>query len=288
MEQDFLGSQLMLAVSFLESGFDPNLQLEDTVASQSTRASEVFSCQEERWFMRDESIPGHLAIKAIGVDENGLYIETSPLNAEKVQEVIQDLMLPFAYDAKGGTFSDTTTRQPLIRIGSPVKVPELGARCLWTIPLKGIKPIRWKAVIRLADALFTADAYDVEPIEQETFGPIVSEPAVKKMSMQLQISLHQRLEIEQRPILSLRQELRPQMLGEMRLELRKLLAIEQKILNMSPQELEEFVVRHAIEHGEERTRSILLFAIAGRIKAVAQELTWREARKISLKLVAKA
>ena len=105
--------------------------------------------------------------------------------------------------------------------------------------------------------------------------------------MQLQVSLQQRLEIEQRPILSLRQELRPQMLGEMRLELRKLLTIEQKILNMSPQELEEFVVHHAVEHGEERTKSIFLFAIAERIKTVTRELTWRDARKISRKLVAK-
>src|SRR3989344_5169002 len=156
MEYDFVGSQLMLAVSFRESGFDPNLQLEDTVTSQrSARASEIFSCQEGRWFMRGDSIPGHLAIKAIGVDENGLYIETSPLNAEKVHGIIQKLMLPFRYDAKKGMFSDITTRQPLIHIGNTVKVPELGARCLWAISLKGIKPVRWKAVIRLARTHFS-------------------------------------------------------------------------------------------------------------------------------------
>lgn len=286
MELDLLGQQIMLALTFRDSGFNTQLDWEDIVAGAKAKSGTIFENRGNRWFMRSDSIPGHLGIKAVAVDEKGLYLETSPLNAERVKEVISELMLPIFFSPEKGIFSDMFTSKPLVIVTKPITPEEeMDKRCLWDIPLEGVSDTRKKVVVRLIDGLYTADVYEVEEAEELT-ASVTSRRDIPKLSLLLQISLQQRLSLEQRPILSLRQAPRMEDIMTQRLEIRQILALEQRILSMSPKDLEEFVIRYVAEHGEARTKNILLFAIAGRIKDVVPQFTWKEARAISKKLVA--
>ncbi|MBT7501256.1 hypothetical protein HN643_06360, partial [Candidatus Falkowbacteria bacterium] len=57
---DLLGEQLILAIKFQQSGYDPKLMLEDGVRSETHAAENIFELQGERWFMKGESLPGYV------------------------------------------------------------------------------------------------------------------------------------------------------------------------------------------------------------------------------------
>lgn len=277
MEFDILGDQLLLAIRFVESGFDCDAEFKDAVNQEKVKGSSLFTRQGNVWYMNSESIPGYLAIKAIGVDKSNLYLETSPLDAKRTEEVIKDNMLPFAYDSKRKVFSDLTTHKALIHISAWGRPQEdeitLGARCLWRIPFRSLDSIRREAAVRLADSIYTAEAFEVESIEEAEI------PApTGRIGLRLQLRLQQSLRLEQRPILLLGQTIKGAQRHEQRLELRQIMGLQQLILNLKPEELIDFFAKYIEEHSEKRAIQVVDFILAGKIKRLRPNLTWKQAR----------
>ncbi len=289
MEMDLLGAQLLLALSFQESGFDPELELQDEIGSEKVRARELFSKSDGRWFMRAESIPGHLALKAIAVDESGLYLETSPVKAGEIRDLIVDRMLPFVARLEGETclgFDDVTTSKELVTLG-PATKPEiegLGLRCLWTVSTAKIDSVRRHAAIQMIDAVFSVDAYHVEEMEVDAAG-INSVGAAQRLAQTLQIGLQQKLRMEQRPVLSLSIGIKGDQIQAQTLELRQIMALNRRLLQMGPEELPRFFNDYIQRHGEKAALHVAIFAVAGKVKAARPGLSWKEARQVARKLM---
>lgn len=291
---DLLGQQLVMALQFAESGFNTDLALEDSVTDAPVRAGEAFQKKERnRWFMRWDSLPGHVGIKAIAVDRDAIYLETAPFDTERIRELIAERMLPVSYDEKRRCFVDTSTGKPLItvtiadaKVRQATRNRELAPRCMWTLPLD-VDPIRKRTMIALADLVYTDDAYRVEDVEtQVPDAPVHSFAGAQRMTMQLQMELRQTLELEQRPLLSLTTEQRL----EQRLEIQQVLALEQRIGHMSFEELLEYANSDPSPEGQHRVLKVFVFVLAGRVKralaATQPNMTWREARRVARTLVA--
>jgi hypothetical protein len=240
-------------------------------------AKAMFQESGGRWFLRAESVPGDLSIKAIGVDKSGLYIETAPLEPGRVSGAIIEEMLPFSFDADQRIFSDVHTNAKLISFSKPVK-PETGldARSLFTILLKDVSPVRRKSAVRLMDMLYTKSCFAPEETED-----IVSAPVSMQQVQRLQLGLQQKLTVEQRPWLALRNKGEGTVQNELGAELRLLFTLERRLISMKPDELLDFIVEYVNKNGEERTKNILLFTIAGQIKQTMPKLTWKEARRLA-------
>ena len=286
MELDLLGVQLQLALAFRDSGFAPDLRLEDEVTHEALPAEDMFFQVGNRWYMRPESLPGHLGVKAIGADDDALYLETAPLRIDKIQGIAVERMMPFGYDAENSAFIDLTTGRRLVFIG-PAERPEVGGveldpRCLWTFPFAALDDVRRRAVVELADAAFTADAYEL-PEEEVSVGPVTSQAAVQRISLKVQLNLQQRLQAEQRPVLSLGTEMRREQVQT--LELRQILAIDHAIRRMTNEDLVGFFAEYVAKHGEKQALRVAVFALAGKVKSAMPGITWREARRLARKLV---
>ncbi|MFA5888956.1 MAG: hypothetical protein WCW47_03395 [Candidatus Paceibacterota bacterium] len=291
MELDILGAQIMLALQFRESGFDVNLPMRDDVDAHSGVAQDVFSKGEgDQWFMTSESIPGHLGIKAIVVEKDRFFLETSPFKLDEVRQAIVERMLPFELREleDGLGFIDLTTGKKLISVGKPVK-PEfegLGLRCLWTIELDRLDAVRTKAVVEMADIVFSIDAYDVEEDDEVVSTKAVHSVAVaQRISQQLQLGLQQRLQMEQRPVLSRRMVGTTSPIPEMRLELSQIMALNRRLLHMKPEELPQFFTEYIAKHGEKRALEVAIFTLAGKVKQAKPHLSWRETRRIARNLM---
>jgi len=85
MEFDLLGNLLVETLRFRDSSFDENLVLADETTQSRVKAMEMFYRSGTRYFMRQESVPGDLSIKAIAIDGDGLYLETSPLDSDQIR-----------------------------------------------------------------------------------------------------------------------------------------------------------------------------------------------------------
>lgn len=76
---DILGDQMMAALSFAKFKFAGEVELFDSVEGKTVSGKELFQKQGKRWFMRPESLPGDLCVKALGIDHKGIYLETAPI-----------------------------------------------------------------------------------------------------------------------------------------------------------------------------------------------------------------
>lgn len=279
---DLLGEQLTLVLNFLDSKCNLDLEFKDAVAAgQIVKAKGIFPKLGKGWQMRQESIPGDLAIKSVSFSNNALYLETAPLDVEKAKETIRAKMLPFSYDEKKHCFMDSSTEKRLASIG-PVSKPThektvFAPRCLWTIPLRNLDEIRRRAVVQLIDALYTADAYIRDGIELDD-GLMSGERG--RPDMKLLMSFQMQLEMEQRPMLSDELTVRQ----EQRLEIRQIFTLQNLILHMNEQQLIEWVVKETTEKSEVMTIRVLHFVLAGKIKRAQPKLTWKEARDLARKL----
>ncbi len=284
MEMDLLGELLLQTIRFLDSGFNMDLILHDETLLADIPAKEMFTETDGRWFMRGESIPGDLALKAIAVDADGLYLETGPIDTERVREVIIEEMQPFLLDASARSLQDVHTGRTLISISETAQPEkELGARCLVTVNLKEASDVRRQIIIRLLDLLYTRGCFTSGEDEEAA----TALPTSQQMVQRLQLGLQQKLVAEQRPLLSLKIKMRDEMRDELRTELQAILGLQFRILAMGPEELLDFLVEYITKHGEESARNILLFTLAGKIKHVMPKLTWKEARRLARKLPAK-
>lgn len=292
-EFDLLGEQLVAARALRESGFDPALTVRDAITDANVPAGEMFDQIGIRWFMRGDSLPGHVAIKAIAVDRDGIYLETAPPDEEKVRAIIEVNMFALAYNHTKGLVIDTSTGKPLVVITTHIQKPtgamkELAPRVMWTIP-GSASAVRTEAVIRFADAIFSGDAFNLDEDSSEPAPETATLHQAQELTLKLQLGLEQRLSIEQRPLLSLSTEVRGEQRQELQLQIRQMLSIEQRFLRMTHEELLAHAAKDTSPEGQRRMQKIFQFVLAGKVKrAMAEQhpdMPWRDARRIARKLI---
>lgn len=292
-ESDLLGEAVYAALNFALSGFNPELTFESSVVNRRVRCGDAFAQQNGRWFMTTDYLPGDVNIKAVGVDAEFIFVETSPLDVGEVTAVIRKHMLPVTWDRRRRMILDSSTRRMIGRIEDQndlkVELPkELSGRCLWTIPWAKLEESRRREAIRLIDLVYTAGAYD-QPTDDEA--EEAAAPTAQTQRLRLELGLQQRLQLEQRPMLALTQQMRIAGIQTTRMELTQILGLQQSILRMGPAQLETFANRDLTPEGQARTLQIFLFVLAGQVKrAMADthpDMTWKQARRMARQLVEK-
>ena len=278
-EFDYFGDQILMAITFAQHGFNPDELFVDTIrAGDTLPARDIFTEDNERWFMRFDSLPGQTSIKAVAVDNELLLLETSPLDLERVMKLVSEHGNNVTFDKRNMRFVSLDSSETLFTIEKTETLDEMDQRCLWIMNWAHLNPEDHITAIHAADMIYTHEAYigDEEAVAQS--GP---------MEMRLQLDVRQKLLIEQRPILSLKQvqTVRVQQRQELRMEIAPLLALQQRILRMTIEELVEYVTQDLSLEGQRKTTKTLHFVLAGQIKKAHPRMTWKQARAIGWKLI---
>jgi len=284
MELDLLGSLLIEALKFRDSGFDENIVLMDRVTNSELKASELFNPDGQRHFVRYESLPGDLTIKAVAVDAEGLYVEVSPLDLAQVKAVISEEMLPTSFVSDEGVFCDVHSTDVLMTVSVPSRPDkELGFRSLITIPLVALSSRKQEVLVEILDALYVNGGFTSEEVDEE-ISSTRSSPG-QPQGIRIELNLQHRLMTEQRPLLSLTNRQRYDGTTKLTLEFQQVLSLSHRILNMNEEQLFAFATEYAGKHGEQGAKSVLLFALAGKVKSAFPKLPWKASRKLAGKLL---
>ena len=111
------------------------------------------------------------------------------------------------------------------------------------------------------------------------------------MAQVLNLGLVQRLDVEQKPILSLKQEQRPDLIMTQTLQLQQLQRLELAILSMNLQELAEYALQDTSPEGQKKTIKVFQFVLAGKLKRTweasseGRVMTWKQARQLARSMV---
>lgn len=291
---DVLGTQLVLAYQFFKSNFNGEDIVADAIEGQQVALKSIFIEKAGRWFMKNESVPGDISIKAIALDKDNLYLETSLLDLDAVRHIIADEMLPFKHSVAKHGFIDTSSQKKLISVVNAnarqaLMLGGMDQRCLWTIPWHKEEK-RNLACIYLADCIFSANAFRENPgVSINT--NVHRQDDVQKLEMRLNLELQQKMLIEQRPVLSLRisQETELQTRTELQLQVLPMLALEARINRMTEAEVIEYFTKDLTTDGQKKATRVIAFIMARKIKnSLAKQgktVTWKAARRIARQLI---
>jgi len=268
---DLLGKVLFNALRFAEHGFPSDEVYIDWVQSEEPKpAGEFFEQIGKRWFVRSDSLPGHVAIKAIGATEKELLLETTMIDHELANQALDEVRYS---ESKRGFFAKSGERLIKIMKRGRKRKADLDERCLWLIPWpKHFAAMRCE-MLMIADTIYCADAFQTAEQSMAIEAPL-SVPAAMKLSQRLELGLRQTLELEQRPELAL----------SLDLQLQQLLSLERLLLSIKddPDQMNEFLASQELT--PERQKNLvnaILFTVAGMVKKGNPDLSWKEARKIA-------
>jgi len=266
---DLLGQQLFLALRFAKSGFNQEELLGCCVTQEQASGQTLFFQEKNKWFMRFDSLPGVVSVKAIGVNSAKIFLETAGVDVKAANQVLVDKGLhpQFVVDSNGVK----RDKKPWITFRNPNKTDQkkgLGNRLLWVMPWRSLSAADHLQLIMVPDLLYSANTFEQE--EEES----VSGARTQGMSFQILPRLRQQLLTEQRPELALRQEMS---VGYM-------LIMDQRLRQMSEAEVLEEVAKDTSAEGQRRMLRLLVFSLAGKVKRAMREthpnMTWKEARAL--------
>jgi hypothetical protein len=298
------GQQILNALHFVLNGFPQDQVYDDTIIGGNVLGRDMFEERDGRWFMRQQSLPGNLAIKAIAVDATeGLLLEVTPFSNDLEVKIIREYALPFKIKKVGRgrkaqtRIIDTTTKELIMFVDTAEhfyaganknELPEeLGPRWLVTVPLAKLNTARQMLIVRFLDAVYDNDCFSSEGTVTEDVSEVRSVQQAATMSLRLDLRLMQMLELEQRPILSLRNKLVGEQVLNQHMELAHLQQLERKILHMTEDELTAFAAQLAAEKGTQTALKVLMFTLARTVREAQPGISWKEARKIVRQLVSK-
>ena len=282
-ELDLFGEILTNCVEFARQDFSVGLVLHDGVQDEHLQAGRMFQPDEEsrRWAMSQDSLPGDLAIKAVAVNKQRILLEIAPVDLERAREVLLDRGVPASIHPAQicNAFGTPVARRMSEHIGNAAQ--GISPRQLWAIPWT--RPQLCAIAIQVFDAIYTASACSIEGMEDAEGGGSVA----TQQSMQMRMSIQLQLQQEQRPVLLL--EGRTDLLTVQRQELRGIMGLQHRVLRMTPDELETWAANEAAKPGGARkVYDAIVFAMAGRIRAVRPSFNWREARQHARRLIAQS
>jgi hypothetical protein len=281
--RDLLYELLWNAFLFAFGKYDGKLRLNDPVAGEECLAEKMFAKAGKRWQMRSDSIPGDPHIKAIAVNDAGIFLETSPVDEARLADIFGEAMWPTAFDRRLRRITSGNACLATITEAAEFADKGLAPRCLWVIPYKKLSMHGLELAISAADIVYGANAYLGDGFRAGE----ASDPAAasERPELRLDMSMIQTLEIEQRPELSLEIEDRMDQIMTQRQEIQGIMALQQRILQMRESEL----VAYVAEVGAEKALRAIVFTLAGRVKtAVAlagRDIDWKQARRIARQLV---
>lgn len=276
---DLLASQLVQVLQFISSNFKTDMVFTDHILSEVAVGHDLFYQNGNLWFMRNESIPGETSLKAIGFDKTAVYLETGEIDFDQAQRIIDSDNLDCVIDETRRQFVNGNGRV-LLEYSKPevlkFEEEELEPRIQIKIPLADM---RLKG-ITLVDKLWSFNAFktaaDEDQAGPQTYG-------TRRLELRLNLSLQNRLALEQRPMLLLNQKIKI----ETRLELKGIFSLQHRLFSMTGKELEEYVTELAAKEGIKRVQSTLDFALAGRIKKTRPQLSWVQARTLARRIASR-
>lgn len=282
-----LGRQLMAAIEFARSGFDASVMLDDSITGCQMRTGDMFEQKGRRWFLKQDSLPGDLNVKAVAITESSLIFETAPVDPNEANQLAQDKKLSLRWD-KAEAFKYGDHRQHacyLHRRQSSLKVDGQTVsvlRSLWTIPCKrGVTNPSVMAAVALADLVFEQGVYEEAPMiadalstSDESASVSAASPSVSRgpNSMRLELDFQQQLVLEQVALASMSLQ------TEQRTELRYLMAMQRRLYGMNDEEILAWVTSDPSREGQRRALNVLVFAVAGKIKSAQPDISWKQAR----------
>lgn len=264
-EFGLLGEQLLLALRFAEHGFDREEMFDCQVTHNQIPGNELFRASGRRYFMAPDSLPGHLAIKAVALSAHEILLETSKVDTDEANEHLQTEGLPVVLK-QDGAFKDGRSLIQF-KYGS-VRGKRGTDRCLWVIPWSKAKASDRQLMLYVADLVYNADAYQTEGVDLQGES-VTSVQGAQRMELRLNMELQQRLEVEQRPELSLEMELRPEIM----------LAMVQRIKRMTPDELLAEAMKDPSPEGQRKFLNYIVCTLAEPVVKSNPGMTYPEARK---------
>jgi len=294
-----LGKQLQLALNAYQL---PHGQHFCSVRQEKLTGLEILGgSTEPRRFMAFDSLPGSINIKAIGLDEETLFLEITPYDPDGITQAQAEVEMPkgVLIDASG-MFYKKRKLATVLR-GSREVEKKHGARALWTVS-RSLTPELMDMVIATFDALDISGAYDTcasddEPNSSESFAvpPTGKGKARPEMRLEMRLGLQMELIQTQVPIMALRveqrleqrMEMRPDMLQTM--ELRQMQRFEAWLQRDPEDAIIQALTTDPSPNGQKRVADYIQFAMARTVKNAAaadgRELSWRESRKIARKIM---
>lgn len=285
MDFGILGEMLIIAYRFQKSRFMNNTVSDPVAGGAKVELHTLFvrDAASKKWILRQESVPGDLNIKAIAVDATRIYVETSLVDRNKIEDLT------------------TTYGRGLHHMNGAVRNGKRGrivvsladdnlreSRSLWFIWTTGIKEDSALSGIAIVDGALIEETF--VPQEQETATEVTLPTSTKVALKQVQtMNLVQTLIQEQTPQMLLRTE--GQMRPEMALQMQGIFALGQNLLRMTPEERLKLALSDPSPEGQARFLRISHFALTGQVKKVTaaggSTITWATARKIAWKLINK-
>ncbi len=273
----YVGQIIVNLLAFVSSKLNLSQTHYDMVNGEEVVAAEMFIRYGSRWFVRSESLPADMSLKAIGFDSRAIYIETSPIDGSAMMEFIVERNQIFSYDSSGGTIHNQ--KSSVVGRVSKLEKPrvgenELSPRVCWVIPFGPTLRDREQKLVRFIDQAFEAGVFLIED------EPAIDKVPTGEMELKQNMQMVQRLQIEQRPVLAL------QGVGQMdaamrQTQVQRLLAIQQRVIRMTPDEMTKFAAEKLVELGERKVHQLFLFILAGHLRRAKPTLTWPQARELA-------
>src|SRR4051812_33638849 len=107
---DLFGEILMIVFKFIDSAYNTSASFFDPVTQRNVLAQDIFTNDNGRWFMRSESLPGNLSVRALCFDLKAIYLETGMWIPDNRDKVISDMGLTYSSDNAIGKISDAQGR----------------------------------------------------------------------------------------------------------------------------------------------------------------------------------
>lgn len=278
------GEILFLIERFIESGFDEKAVYNDPVSKDSLSGEMIFYKSDGYWYLRYESLPGNLAVRAIGFDDKQLYLETGTWVDEGLKQVLDAENLRYCPLREGGAEIKNASGQTMLHSAKSV-IPKIGEamlhpRMLCTAPFGQLDRDNRQEIIAFLDKLFDAGAWS-NPDPEASGAEMGNVPVDQKQVQLMSMNLIQALEMEQRPMLRLVR------LRKMRLTQQQNLAMlfvnQNQILTAIDQgneaKLADIIIDCQKRFGTRGTDNLTIFVRAGMYKKQYPKLDWPAARR---------
>ncbi|TSC52948.1 MAG: hypothetical protein CEO40_113 [Parcubacteria group bacterium LiPW_72] len=272
-DYDLLGEIIMNCYRFRKNNFNEQLSLFCPVNNQNVEAGRMFAKKigkRKSYFVENDFLPADADIKAIAVNHEEIQIETSPLDEEYLRkDLISGFDTKITYNSR--SVHNAVIQQEKTHIISFIKRND---RWLWIICIRHME--KWQDLIcQIADRIYLDGCFIDTELDQ-----IVPQKITSGLSIIQQIE--QALTLEQKPMLIMGMREKPQMS-----QVQTIYALQSIMMKMTPEELEEQLLKDLTLDKAKKYMRILIFTIAGKLKNAEPRLTWKEARSLARRMIDK-
>ncbi|MCC7522348.1 hypothetical protein IT407_00895 [Candidatus Uhrbacteria bacterium] len=274
-----LGVQLQLALSAYAK---PEEEHACSVLGDRVPGSLIFTGGKgKRRYMQYERLPPSPYIKAIGVDDNTLFIELSPLDLERLKKA--DMPEGIRFELDRHQVWHTGKRRRKIAWVSNFKDNE---RWLWMVEWSRLPQDNLDAAIGMLDRFLEDGLFQGK--KQPPRSPHSAEkPLEKRLGMQLELIQEQVPELMLNDKLTQSSELNQGMTQE--LQLQQLQRFERWLSRNPVEAIQDALDKDDSPEGQARLVKFIEFKMARDVREAAKssgrEIAWSEARQIVRKLM---